>query len=141
MRAIFRLMSDDVSSAFTLSRLQGSEGESPDRNIYEIQILCKCWIITSAGPEVLHFTPRFIEINAQFRHWNPSCCQNQYFEKYFHFHLFVHSLVAIIIIIKNQLSTVSSQFCFVYNSNKFPSFVETCNKTGRETDWKLPGDW
>ena len=29
MRAIFRLMSDDVNSALTFSLLQGSDGESP----------------------------------------------------------------------------------------------------------------
>ena len=31
MRAIFRLMSDDVNSAFTLSILQGSDGDRPSR--------------------------------------------------------------------------------------------------------------
>ena len=59
MRAIFRLMSDDVNSAFTLSILQWSDGESPSRvNLCynEIQIYVSV-LPTSAVPEVLHFFP------------------------------------------------------------------------------------
>ena len=70
MRAIFRLMSDDVNSAFTLSLLQGSDGESPSRenlSFNKIQIYVSVFL-TSAVPEVLHFISRFIEINAQLRH-------------------------------------------------------------------------
>ena len=57
MRAIFRLMSDDVNSAFTLSLLQGSDGESPSREMYftiKDRTMCPCVLITSAVPEVLH---------------------------------------------------------------------------------------
>ena len=57
MRAIFRLMSDDVNSAFTLSLLQGSDGESPSREMYFTikDSMCLYVLITSAVPEVLHF--------------------------------------------------------------------------------------
>ena len=50
-------MSDDVNSAFTLSLLQGSDGESPSREMYFTikDSMCLYVLITSAVPEVLHF--------------------------------------------------------------------------------------